>query len=135
MEDVTRNYHGERHIDFSITTSGFCDQPQKIIPPPCETNRVSGLNNRYRGNDFGSFREKIKACVLNLTKLIDLLSSTAQAILPAQIQFKYLPLEQILALQKNGSYSGHVTQENLARQELLWWMENLKLCNGRKIQQ
>ena len=36
---------------------------------------------------------------------------------------------------KKGSYSGHVTLENLAREELLWWMENLKICNGRKIQQ
>ena len=34
-----------------------------------------------------------------------------------------------------GSYSGHVTLGNVAREELLWWMENLKLCNGRKIQQ
>ena len=32
-------------------------------------------------------------------------------------------------------YSGHVTLGNLAREELLWWIENLKLCNGRKIQQ
>ena len=28
-EDVTRDSQGERHIDFSITTFGFCDQPQK----------------------------------------------------------------------------------------------------------
>ena len=36
--DVTRNSQGDRHIDFSITTIGFCDQPQKISPSPCETN-------------------------------------------------------------------------------------------------
>ena len=58
-----------------------------------------------------------------------------QAILQARIQFRYLQQEQILALQKKGSYSGHVTLGNLAREELLWWMENLKLCNGRKTQQ
>ena len=34
-EDVTRNSHGKRHIDFSIATFGFCDQPQKISPAPC----------------------------------------------------------------------------------------------------
>ena len=39
-EDVTRNSHGKRHIDFSIATFGFSDQPQKISPAPCETNRV-----------------------------------------------------------------------------------------------
>ena len=54
-EDVTRNSHGNRHIDFSIAIFGFCDQPQKISPAPCEANRVSGLSNRYRENDFCSF--------------------------------------------------------------------------------
>ena len=68
-----------------------------------------------------------KTLVLNLNKLIGLLSLTVQAILPAGIQFRYLQQDQILALQKKGSYSGHVTLENLAREELLWWMENLKL--------
>ena len=40
----------------------------------------------------------------------------------------------VLALQKKGSYSCHLLLGNLAREELLWWMENLKLCNRRKIQ-
>ena len=44
-EDVTRNSHGKKHIDFSIAIFGFCEQPQKISPAPCETNRVSGLSN------------------------------------------------------------------------------------------
>ena len=33
---------------FCITTFGFCDQPQKISPSSCETNRVSELSNSYR---------------------------------------------------------------------------------------
>ena len=41
---------------------------------------------------------KPKTSVLNLTKLIDLLPSTAQAIFWVQIQFRYLQQEQILAL-------------------------------------
>ena len=76
-----------------------------------------------------------KTSILHLTKLIGLLSSIVQAILPARIQFRYIKQEQILALQKMGSDSVHVTLGNLAIEELLWWMENLKLCNGRKIQQ
>ena len=66
-EDVTRNSHGKKHIDFSIATFGFCDQAQKISPAPCETNRVSGLSNRYRENGFCSFREKIKICVSTMS--------------------------------------------------------------------
>ena len=62
-EDVTRNSHGKRHIDSCIAIFGFCDQPQKISPAPCETDRVSGLSNRYRENDIYSFRKKIKTCI------------------------------------------------------------------------
>ena len=65
---ITRNSHSERHVDFSIATFGFCDQSQKIRFLPCETNKVSGLNNSYRENDFGSFREKIKACVSTMSR-------------------------------------------------------------------
>ena len=66
-EDVTRYSHGKRHVDFSIATFRFCDQPQKVSSAPCETNRVSGLGNRYRENEFRSFREKIKACVSTMS--------------------------------------------------------------------
>ena len=76
-----------------------------------------------------------KASILNITKLIFLLSSTVEAILPVRIQFRYLKQEQILTQQKKGSYSVHVTLGSLARDELLWWMINLKLCNRMKIQQ
>ena len=34
-----------------------------------------------------------------------------------------------------GSYQGYVILGNLARHELLWWIENTRLSNGRKIQQ
>ena len=121
-----------RDINFSIKTFGFCDKPQKISPLPCETTRVSGHSNKYRENYFSFFWEKILACVstmsgafyttktsvLNLTKLIGLLPSNVQAILPAWIQFWYLQRKQILALQKKGSYSGHATLENGKRETL-----------------
>ena len=67
LEDITKNSHGKRHNDFSIATFRFCDQPQKISPALCKINGVSGLCNRYRENDFFSFREKIKTCVLTMS--------------------------------------------------------------------
>ena len=76
-----------------------------------------------------------KSSVLNLSKLIGLLSLTVQAILPARIHFRYLQQEQIFALRKRGSYIGHVTLKNLASEEAFLRTKNLKLCNGRKIQQ
>ena len=66
-EDITKNSHGKRRNDVSIATFRFCDQLQKISPALCETNGVSGLCNRHRENDFFSFREKIKTCVLTMS--------------------------------------------------------------------
>ena len=90
-EDITRDSHGERHTDFSITTFGFCDQPQKKVLHSVKQNRVSGLRQRRR---LWLFHEKNKdvsqqcqetftqpkTSVLNLTKLIGLLSSTVLAV-------------------------------------------------------
>ena len=80
-EDVTRNSHGKRHIDFSIAIFGFCDQPQKISPAHCETNRVSGLSNRYRENDFCSFRGKIKTCVSTMSRDFQAIESLEEDII------------------------------------------------------
>ena len=43
-----------------------------------------------------------KTSALNLKKVIGLLSSTVQVILPTQIQFRYLQQEHILGLHKKG---------------------------------
>ena len=128
---------------FLLQHVGFVINLKKSVLHPVKQIRVSELRNRYQENYFGSFTEKAKmsqkcqeiltepkTSVFYLTKLIGLLSSTAQAILPARIQLWYLQQEQILALQKKRSYSGHVILGNLARNS-----ENLKLCNGSKLQQ
>ena len=74
-----------------------------------------------------------KTSVLNLAKLIGLLSSTVQAILSARIQFRHLPEEQILALQKKrvlqwscdtGEFSQRGTPLVDGKLETLQWEEN-----------
>jgi len=73
--------------------------------------------------------------ILFLTKLVGTLASTVQAVLPARIQFRYLQQEQIQALKRQGTYKGKVTLGELAKLELKWWIENLIICNGRKVHQ
>ena len=72
-----------------------------------------------------------KVSILQLTKLIGLLSSTAQAVLPAQLQFRYLQQIQVESLSRDPLYQHQVSLISNAKQELLWWVQNLKLCNGR----
>ena len=46
--------------------------------------------------------QKTQVSILELTKLIDLLSSIIQAVLPAQVNFRYLQQQQIQALKTQG---------------------------------
>ena len=73
--------------------------------------------------------------ILQLTKLIGLLSSTAQAVLPAQLQFRYLQQIYVESLSRGPSYQHKVTLNSSTKQDLLWWVQNLKLCNGRCLVQ
>ena len=63
-----------------------------------------------------------KVSILQLTKLIGPLSSTAQAVLPAQLQFWYLQQIQVELLSRDPSYQHQVTLNSIAKQELLWWV-------------
>ena len=129
-EDVTRTSHGKWHIDFSTATFGFCDKPKKSTMHPVKqieflclvtdtekmTFALSEKKLKHASQQCQEIFKQPKTSVLNLTKLIGLLSSTVQAILLARIQFQYLQQEQILPLQKKGSYNGHVILRNLARE-------------------
>ena len=71
--------------------------------------------------------------VLQLTQLVDLLSSTLEAVLPAQIQCHYLQLQQVSALNAGMSYKEKIILNDQALGELQWWIENLTYFNGRYL--
>ena len=73
--------------------------------------------------------------VLELRKLIGLMSSTVQAVLPARLQLRYLQQQQIQSLNQACSYQAEIVLNSLSKQELLWWVENLRLNNGRSLRQ
>ena len=80
-------------------------------------------------------RKTEKVSILQMTKLIGLLSSTAQAMLPVQLQFRYLQQIYVESLSRGPSYQHKVTLNSSTKQDLLWWVHNLKLCNGRCLVQ
>ena len=77
--------------------------------------------------------EKGKVTVRKLSKLIRRLSSTAIAILPAPLHYRHLQHQQIQKLICHNSFQEKVEILVQARKELLWWKENLTLCNGRSL--
>ena len=90
--------------DTSITTFEFSDRSQKLVLRPLKQIEFLGvvidtekmtlaLPKKKLQHVFQQCKEiftQPKTSVLNLTKLIGLLSSTIQAILPVRIQFSYL---------------------------------------------
>ena len=88
-----------RDIDFSASRSGFSHKSEKISSETITTNRVFRPENRYPHHDFGINRGKDEkgnfemsespshpqTTILELTKLIGLMSSTVQAVLPSRL--------------------------------------------------
>ena len=70
--------------------------------------------------------------IMETTKLICKLGLTAEAILSAQVQVRYLQRLQIQAL-KVTCYHGKIYLDNDSMDELFWWLQNLRLYNGNSI--
>ena len=77
--------------------------------------------------------ENEKVTVRELSKLIRRLSSTAIAVLPAPPHYRHLQHQQIQKLIFHNSFEEKVEVSVEARKELLWWKENLTLCNSRSL--
>ena len=71
--------------------------------------------------------------VLQSTQLVGFLSSAIQAVLPTQIQFRYLQLQQVLDLKGGMSYKKKIILNDQALEKLQWWIQNLKYFNGRYL--
>ena len=68
--------------------------------------------------------------ILELTRLIGLLTSTIPAVLPARLNCRFLQIQQISSLSENLSYLDKIVNEN-SKIELKWWVQSLELCNGQ----
>ena len=68
-----------------------------------------------------------------LASLIGRLSSSAIAILPAPLQYRSLQRQQILGLNSGHNFESYVNLNQDMKKELLWWIQNLDLSNGKTI--
>ena len=71
--------------------------------------------------------------VLELTKVLGHLTSTILAILAAKLHCHFLQQQQIQALKKNGSYESQVLLNKESQLDLLWWVKNIEIYNGRSL--
>ena len=69
----------------------------------------------------------------NLASLIGTLNSSAHAILPAPLQYRYLQDQLIRSLAKCPDYDKSIILDNQSKMEITWWIQNLTLHNGNPI--
>ena len=68
-----------------------------------------------------------------LTKLLGKVTSTIQVILPAKLQICFLQQIQIQTLIKNMTYESVITLDQQVKEELLWWITNMQIYNGKSL--
>ena len=61
--------------------------------------------------------------LVELTRVMGLLSSTIEAVEPVKIQLTFLQLQQIVCLRENMNYQSVVTLNIKSRTELTWWVD------------
>ena len=69
--------------------------------------------------------------ILEMTKLLSLIWSTIEAVVPARLQIRNLQQLQIQSLKLKKSFQMNVKLTALAKQELPWLMSNLQPSNGK----
>lgn len=62
-----------------------------------------------------------------------LLTFSIQAVFSAPLHFKYLQADKNSAFSINQNYAATVKLSLLAKEELLWWRDNLDAWNGKAI--
>ena len=68
---------------------------------------------------------EISSVDYRINKTSGLLSSTIQAVLPAQKQYRYLNQQQIQALKTQGYYCKQVILNRNSKEEMQWLIQNL----------
>ena len=71
--------------------------------------------------------------ILELTRVIGLLTSTIQAVLPARLNCRFLQIQQISSLSENLFYLDKIFLNEISKIELKWWVQDVELCNGRVL--
>ena len=71
--------------------------------------------------------------ILQLTKVLGHLTSIIQTFLPPRLNSRFLQQQQIQILKENKSCLANITLNNNSKQELLLWIQNLKIFNETSL--
>ena len=146
LSHTIREAHMSRDtVIYLLQNLGFIINVKKSILHPCQKIEFLGMEIDSIKMTLSLTPEKVqkvvKTCqnllrshsttLLELTRVLGLLSSTIQAVEPAKIQLRFLQQQQIVCLRKKMNYQSVITLNTKSRAELTWWIENLRFRNSR----
>ena len=131
-------------VIFLLQHLGFLINWKRSVLTPVQEIEFLGLKINSINLEISLTEEKIQkvktkcqnllteqeTSILELTRVIGLLTSTIQPVLPARLQCRYLQLQQISSLKESHSYQQKIVLDHQSKTELLWWIANPDLCNG-----
>ena len=74
-----------------------------------------------------------KTTTMELTKLLEKVSFTAQVVLPGRIQCRFLQQQRIQAVRETNSYQTKIKLSQHSLAELKWWKESLLPQNDKLL--
>ena len=138
--DIFRLADGTRDTDIHTSTLRVSDQYHNVLL------WISRGDRRFWGNDFepseGETPQSRELLPENPrkgetnsqgTKQTDWKVIAEIAVLPAPLHYHHLQHQQIQKLISHNSSEEKGETSVEAKKELLWWKENLTLCNGRSL--
>ena len=142
-----RNIYGKGLCDLPIATSRLCNKSEEVCFRSGTGNRVLKVYCEFPNYDFvissrkdredkGSMPEIIQDIKGNTSGFDKIYRNTFfnhSRSFPARLQFRFLQQQQIISLKQSQSYLTLVKLTPMAKSELLWWANNLELCNGRLV--
>ena len=122
--------HVPQHSNLLVTISGFCNQLEKVCFDTSAGDRIFEAKNQLsQPRNISHRRENTESknktepepetSILELTRVIGLLTSTVQAVLPARLQCRYLQLQQISSLKESLSNQQKIVLDHQSKIELL----------------
>ena len=112
--------HPTQRIEFLGMIIGLVEMTVSM-----SQEKVEPISKRFQ--DILSMQE---VSIKDLAKVLETLSSTTLAILPAPMYMRYLQRQQIPNLCLEIDYNSKVALNSLFKEELTWWISNLRLPNG-----
>ena len=142
-----RDYSSKRYSHSFTSVSGICYKSKKVSDDTSSGDRISGNDSQFKRNGYFPSTQKT---TINKTDVSGYISESRdnrfrvnKGVKSPEINnFGHSPSKTPLSFslaatssgtEKNGSYERQVLLNKTSQLELLWWVKNIEIYNGRTL--